>query len=344
MGIYRKIEVQLWSDKKVRKLSRMPACGQGLWLYLLTGPHTGRIPGLSRAGKASMAEELGWSLKDFDRAFAEISEAGMVKADFEARLVWLPNALSHNRPESPNVVTSWVSDFELLPECSLRDEALGQMAGEICSMGESFAKAFTQAFGRVVKASPKASPKAMANQEQEQEQEQEEEREGAREGKATDPPGHVSEIALTAWGILRDAVYQPATEARFMAAWPTLGLEGISCDDIFKAIANFGLILKGPPGRYWWSRKVTFERWAKDHIAKFLPTSFREEDFLADGSTGVGGALSLRPDAWTDEQRRAHQREIEERSSNEPGEVNLAELAQGTPLERMFSQEAVGAG
>ena len=54
---YRKVEVRTWGDEKFRGLSAMPACGQGLWLYLITGPHTGPIPGLFRAGRAGMARK-----------------------------------------------------------------------------------------------------------------------------------------------------------------------------------------------------------------------------------------------------------------------------------------------
>ncbi|MBB6573500.1 hypothetical protein [Xanthomonas arboricola] len=168
---YRKVEVRTWGDEKFRALSPMPPSGQGLWLYLITGPHTGPIPGLFRAGRAAMAEELDWELEAFDKAFAEAFRQGMVKADFKARVVWIPKAIQHNRPESPNVVRSWAAEFDLIPECALKSEALECLRTFVCKLGEGFAKAFDEAFG---KPSGKPSPKAMPNQEQEQEQEQEE--------------------------------------------------------------------------------------------------------------------------------------------------------------------------
>jgi hypothetical protein len=58
MSRYRKIEVQMWGDTKFRSLSPMPASGQGLWLYLLTNTNTSPIPGLYKAGRMAMAEEL----------------------------------------------------------------------------------------------------------------------------------------------------------------------------------------------------------------------------------------------------------------------------------------------
>lgn len=165
---YRKVEVRTWGDEKFRSLSALPPCGQGLWLFLITGPHTGPIPGLFRAGRAAMAEELDWELEAFDKAFQEVFQQGMVKADFKARVMWVPNAIKHNRPESPNVVKSWAAEFDLIPECDLKREAREHLRASVHALGESFGKAFDETFG---KASPKPSTKAMPNQEQEQEQE-----------------------------------------------------------------------------------------------------------------------------------------------------------------------------
>ena len=168
MSRYRKIEVKTWGDAKFRALSPIQPSGQALWLYLLTAPSTGPIPGLFRAGRAALAEDLGWAPEAFAEAFQEVLKQGMVKADFEARLVWIPNAIRHNPPASPNVVKSWRTEFDLLPECSLKAEAFSLLRAYVLEMGEGFAKAFQEAFG---KASRKPSPKTMPNQEQEQEQE-----------------------------------------------------------------------------------------------------------------------------------------------------------------------------
>lgn len=145
--IYRKVAVRIWADERFRKLSPMPPCGQSLWLFLLTCPFTGPMPGIFRAGPAAMAEELGWTLEAFTQAFDEASAQGMVKADFKARLVWLPKAIEYNRPESPNVVRHWASQYSLLPECPLLDEAIASIRAYVCAMGEGFSKAFSDGFG-----------------------------------------------------------------------------------------------------------------------------------------------------------------------------------------------------
>ncbi len=160
MSRYRKVEVRIWSDEKFRALSPVQPSGQGLCFFLLTGPHTGPIPGLFRAGRAAMAEELGWPLEAFDEAFREVSEQGMAKADFAARLMWLPNAIKHNKPESPNVVKSWSAEFDLLPECPLKLEALEAIKTFVCSLGPGF-PVHSRALSRLTESLPVRLPESL---------------------------------------------------------------------------------------------------------------------------------------------------------------------------------------
>jgi hypothetical protein len=166
---YRKIDVRMWGDSRFRKLSRPAPNGQTLWLYLLTGPQTGIIPGLYSAREGGIADALGWSLEGFRKAFREVSGEAMPKAlaeaDWEAGLVFLPQAIVHNPPQSPNVVRSWSAEWDVLPECPLKLKAYRRLATYFGGLGEGFRKAFGEAI---------ADP--LANQEQEQEQEQDGER------------------------------------------------------------------------------------------------------------------------------------------------------------------------
>src|SRR4051812_18923898 len=98
MARYRKIDTCMWGDSKFRDLSAPQPNGQSLWIYLLTGPHTTNIPGLSCAGEAHLAEALGWSVEAFREAFLEVSSKGLAKADWKARVVWIPNAMKFNPP------------------------------------------------------------------------------------------------------------------------------------------------------------------------------------------------------------------------------------------------------
>lgn len=163
MSLYRKVHVQMWGDAKFRRLSQN---AKFLWLYLLTGSDTCPIPGVIVAGRAALAEAVGLSPEAFREAFREASSQGMVKADWEARVVWLPKAVKHNPPESPNVVRSWQTHWELVPECALKGEIYASLSAAMEGKHQAFREAFRKAF-------PEGSAQPSRNQEQEQEQEQE---------------------------------------------------------------------------------------------------------------------------------------------------------------------------
>ena len=113
---YRKISPCIWNDAKVRELSDK---GKLALLFLLTHPHMTPL-GAIRANAPGLACELGWSEKVFRKAFGEVLALGIAKEDAKAPLVWFPNFLRHNMPESPNVVRSWVGAFRDLPESPLK--------------------------------------------------------------------------------------------------------------------------------------------------------------------------------------------------------------------------------
>lgn len=158
---YRKVAVRTWDDEWFTGLSPIPPCGAGLWIYLLTGRETCSIPGLLRVGEAGLAEALGWPLEAFREAFREVSRDGHVVADWRRRIVWVPNALSYNSPESPNVVRGWRLPWSELPDCPLKSKIFRELKTYVEGLNKAFAEAFAEALGQ-------PSP----NQEQEQEQEQ----------------------------------------------------------------------------------------------------------------------------------------------------------------------------
>jgi hypothetical protein len=161
---YRKIETRTYGDARFRQLSKPQPCGQYLWVWLLSCPATGIIPGLIPMGAAGLAELVGWPLEGFREAFQEVIAQGMIKADFSAPLVFIPKAIKHNLPQSPNVVLGWRAMWDQLTECDLKLEAWQTLKSSLEAYGKAFADAFE-----------KACPKPLANQEQEQEQEQEKE-------------------------------------------------------------------------------------------------------------------------------------------------------------------------
>lgn len=142
-GLYRRIYCRMWSDQRFTGLSRD---AQLLWVFMLTGPHTSKIPGLFRLGKSTAAEEMRMELDEFVQTWSEIESAGMARADWAARMVFIPRAVVYNPPESPSVVISWGRAFRDIPECDLRNVARTHLAHFICQLGKGFAEAFKTAF------------------------------------------------------------------------------------------------------------------------------------------------------------------------------------------------------
>lgn len=183
MARYRKIDIRMWGDREVLRLSRPQPNGQSLWVYLLAGPATGIIPGAYRAREGGLADELGWSLDAFRDAFREVNgdairdglsygaEKPLAKADWEAGMVWVPNGIKHNPPTAPNTIRSWREAWDELPECDLKLEAYRGLKAFVDGMGEGF----RHAFAKVIPA-PSWMPSRMACAIQDQDQDQDQER------------------------------------------------------------------------------------------------------------------------------------------------------------------------
>jgi hypothetical protein len=143
--IYRAVDIRIHTDERVMKLSKPPPSGKGLWYELLFGEQTTIIPGLFKIGEAAFAEQLGWSLKAFRDCWKEVQDAGLVvRADWSARLVWVPNALRHNAPRNPNQILHWRRTWELLPECRLKQEAKQFIEQFLKQFKDSFAEQFAK--------------------------------------------------------------------------------------------------------------------------------------------------------------------------------------------------------
>jgi hypothetical protein len=148
---YSKISRRMWGDAKFRALSKPNPNAQSLWQYLLTGPHNARIPGLFLLGELALAELLDWPVKDTRRCLQELLDAEMARFDRATRLFWLPNAVVHNEPESPNALVAWRTAFLEFPECELLREAEVSLAQFFESMGPSWLAAWLAGEARLAR-------------------------------------------------------------------------------------------------------------------------------------------------------------------------------------------------
>lgn len=123
---YNHFHLRRTQDQRYRALSRMQPSGQGLLLWLLGCPFSIRVPGVIVAGRAQIAERLGWSVNDFDTCFAELVGKGYCEADWEAGVLYFPEELREedNAPTSPNTAKTWRGELDNAPQCDLIDRVV----------------------------------------------------------------------------------------------------------------------------------------------------------------------------------------------------------------------------
>jgi hypothetical protein len=158
---YRKVSVHIWNDEKFRTLSDD---SQLLFIFILTHPHMTSL-GAMRATQEGLAAEKGWKRERVSKGFQELSRNGLLIADNDASFVCLPNFIKHNQPENPNVVKSWQSALETIPECNHKYQLIQQIESYVLTLSKPFQKAFETL--------SKPFRKSMPNQEPEPEPEQE---------------------------------------------------------------------------------------------------------------------------------------------------------------------------
>ncbi len=119
----------IWTDQGFRSLTPAPPSAQTLWLYLLTGPDQGPIPGLFVSGAGSLTDRLqsihsDWTYELVREYLLELRAAGMLCISASPPLFWMPKVTGHRAPPNANQVVGWRRHFVELPECTLRTEAM----------------------------------------------------------------------------------------------------------------------------------------------------------------------------------------------------------------------------
>lgn len=121
---YRVIPAEFWDWRQFRTL---PAVPKLVLLHLLTGPHATLVPGLFGVGAAALAESLNLSLSDYRAACAELVSFGMLRVDWDNRLVYVPDAWRLDPPTSPSQVQGWLPHLSALQDCELLRFALREL-------------------------------------------------------------------------------------------------------------------------------------------------------------------------------------------------------------------------
>ena len=135
-----------------------------VYFYAKTSPQS-TSNGIYRMSTAVAVEDLGnVTATEFDFRLDRVCQAFHWRFDPATRVIWMPEWLVHNPPQSPNVCVSWRKLLANLPDCDLKFEA----AQAVSQYLKALPKTFREAFGDLPKdlRNSKAQPlaKTEANQ------------------------------------------------------------------------------------------------------------------------------------------------------------------------------------
>ncbi len=121
------------------RLMRLSAEAKVVYFSLLLGPHRTTAPGLFRGGPAALAEASETTPETFRGCVAELEARGLVAADFERRVVFLPSAVEDDPPANPNTIRSWSKVLDEIPPCEVKTtahKALRDATAAACALAE----------------------------------------------------------------------------------------------------------------------------------------------------------------------------------------------------------------
>lgn len=143
---YRKIETSIWNDGKFHALS---LDGKLTYFFLITHPNMTAL-GAMRAGISGLAEELVMEDGRFRQAFSELLAQDMAEHDVKAACLFIPNFVQYQAAESPNVIRAWAKTLPMIPDCPLKEKAVGMAQSYAEGLSEAFSKAFREAFREAI--------------------------------------------------------------------------------------------------------------------------------------------------------------------------------------------------
>lgn len=124
MRDYGKIHTGFWASGTMLGLE---SDARLLAIYLMTSQHTTML-GAFRLPDAYACEDLGWDSERFQNGLKTLSEAGFVKYDGAAKVVWIVKFVKWNRPDNPNQQKSIIKLAQALPDSlAFKDEILASI-------------------------------------------------------------------------------------------------------------------------------------------------------------------------------------------------------------------------
>ena len=154
---FKVIHQSMWGS---RDFAQLDYTSQHLFIWLLTGPRTSNIPGVVMASGTEIQAALepnGWPVKRYAKRFAELSRNGMAYGIEGVSLTWLPGGIRWNPPHNQNMVKGWFDQWQLIPECSIKDAITAYFLDYLSDCPPALKTAFIEVIGGLETVSDTAS-------------------------------------------------------------------------------------------------------------------------------------------------------------------------------------------
>lgn len=121
MTQFRMVRAEIWLDELLMDLE---PDSRYIYLYLLTGPHTTSVSGLSRISKSSCAEDIGIAPNKVECSFDEMIAKGILIYDERRKLAFLPREFEAMPPVSYKQVSGAFKTLERIGSKFINDHII----------------------------------------------------------------------------------------------------------------------------------------------------------------------------------------------------------------------------
>lgn len=119
---------------------RISSAAQMVFLFLVTGTRTTRLPGITLGIPDDIARALDMTLADANAALGELYADGCVV--YDNGLFWMPNATKFKHVVNPHIVRSWAHTWRLVPFGDLKRRAWVALRDFCKKKGPKYIKEF----------------------------------------------------------------------------------------------------------------------------------------------------------------------------------------------------------
>ena len=141
----------IWRNEKFPFLNKGI---QLVWFHLMTTP-SGTPLGLVYGSAESLASELRQTARWYRKRLNEGEQAGLWKYDDTNHVVYLTDYWTQpqNRPNNPNILTSWLKYIDEIPESPLRADCYTDIEKCCTALGDGYVEALKEVAGKFTRVS-----------------------------------------------------------------------------------------------------------------------------------------------------------------------------------------------